>query len=208
MMNGHALRSCVLAAGLLIGAVPAFAQDDSGVESAGVESAAFGARQARPVEVLLGVDGVTSWIGNGRDVRLSISAPKGERLSFEFFGGGYHDVGAQNQYDTDAIYGFQIKQRIMSRLRPGIEPFVTYGAMGIVGRQLCGKTPCRPAKPAQVVPPFLGLLGAGVQHAITPHLGLRIEAQGGFFAFIPVGLRLSAAVTVPFGHFAPEAIGR
>ena len=110
-MGRHVTRNVVWGVlGTLLAAVPAAAQNDE---------------RPRPVEILLGVDGIASWVGDGRDVRLSISLPKDERFSFEIFGGAYHDSGAvretgrddalpaagRNIYDTEAIYGVQIRQR-------------------------------------------------------------------------------------------------
>jgi hypothetical protein len=189
-------RACVVA-GLLLASVPAFAQ------------------QTRPVQVLFGVDGVASWVGDGHDLRLSISVPKGDRLSVEFFGGNWHgDPGTL--YDTAAIYGFQIRQRIFPGRRPGVDPFLTYGTMGVIGRsvrpdaiviagdQRCNGHPCQQSQPATVAPPLLGLFGIGVQHTISPHLALRVEAQGGFFFVIPVGVRVAASVAIPLGRFSSD----
>ena len=78
---------------------------------------------------------------------------------------------------------------------------MTYGAMGVVARTLCGGRPCQPGSSATFQPPALLLFGLGVQHTIASHLALRIEAQGGFFFVIPVGLRVAAAVAVPLGGF-------
>ena len=179
-------NAALILGGLLLAARLAAAQNEEG---------------SRPIEVLVGFDGVTSWQGDGHDVRLAIAVPRGERLSFEFFGGAYHGRGAS--LDPSAIYGFQVRRQILRGRRPGTEPFFTYGAMGVVARSLCGTGPCSISEQSKILPPALGLFGVGVQHIVASHLAVRVEAQGGFFFVIPVGLRVAAAVAVPLGRFKP-----
>ncbi len=156
------------------------------------------AAQERPLEVSFGLDGIASSQGNGGDLRLTFGIPAGDRLTFELFGGPYR---GNDTLRTEGVYGFQIRQRLL-RHRPGIEPFFTYGALGVIARSesfYCSPSPCRWERRTQVLPPLLGLLGVGVEYPVASRLKVRVELQGGFFLILPVGVRAAAAFTIPLG---------
>ena len=122
----------------------------------------------RPVEIAVGAGGVLSWAGSGGDLRVMVSVPHSERRSIEGFAGVYR---GNDFFDTRGVYGFQIRQEIMKGRRPGIRPFWTYGLMGIVARYEtydCPYVNCGPRMSTHVLPPFLGLVGGGVQYTVTP----------------------------------------
>jgi hypothetical protein len=153
----------------------------------------------RPVEIGVGVGGVTSLGGAGGDMRVSVTIPRGERRSIEGFAGIYRGNDA---FDTRGVYGLQIRQP-MARSRPS--GFFSFGLMGIVARHEvpdCPHVNCATHMSSYVLPPLLLLAGAGFQHTVTPHLAVQLESQVGIALFIPVGIRVAAGVSIPLGHVA------
>ena len=160
----------------------------------------------RPVEINVGTGGVLSWAGNGGDLRVMVTVPHSERRSIEAFVGVYR---GSDFFDTRGVYGFQIKQQIVKGRRPGIEPFMTFGVMGIVARYEeydCLYVNCRPHMSTHVLPPFLGLVGGGVQYAVTPRLAMRLDYQAAIALIIPVGGRVAASVSIPLGRVASAGL--
>src|ERR1700687_4218866 len=125
----------------------------------------------RPVEIGVGIGGVTSPGRNGGDLRVTVTIPRGARRSIEGFVGVYR---GNDFLETRGVYGFQIRQQMTRGRRPRFEPFATFGLMGIVARYQaldCSHAPCRPYTSTQMLAPFLGVAGVGVQYAVAPHVG-------------------------------------
>ena len=53
---------------------------------------------------------------------------------------------------------------------------------------------------AYVVAPFIGAIGGGIDYAINRQLLARIDVQALTYAYVPLGLRVSAGVFLPLGH--------
>jgi hypothetical protein len=158
----------------------------------------------RLVEIGVGGGGVTSFLGNGGDLRVTVTVPRGERRSIEGFVGVYRGNDA---LETRGVYGFQVRQPIERGRRPGFEPFATFGIMGIVARYQTSDCPyasCRPHTSTHVLAPFLGLAGVGVQYAVTPHLAVRLESQAAIALIVPVGVRVAAGVSIPLGRITSD----
>ena len=179
---------------LATSAVPVAAQQPTEIAAGHIE---------RPVQIGVGVGGVTSFVGNGGDVRVTVSVPLGERRSIDGFVAAYRGDAIEN-FVTTGTYRFQITQPIDRGRRPGFQFFATFGLMGIFGRAeayKCSNGSCQPyLNTTKVLPPLLGLAGVGVQYTVTPRLAVRVESQAAIFLIIPVGIRVSAGVSIPLGH--------
>jgi hypothetical protein len=70
-MTGSAVVRCLVLLGLCCGAAPAAAQEPE--ETSDLDSAG---KISRPIEVVFGIDDLTSWVGRGQDARLSLSIPR------------------------------------------------------------------------------------------------------------------------------------
>ena len=176
---------------------PAFAQNPNGP-----------VMRDRPVEINIGATGVLTWITSGGDLRPMISFPVGERISLEVFGGPYWGTRSSAvDLGIRGFYGVQVKREIDLGRRAGVTPFLTFGATGVVSRDVtytCSYVntvaTCHPHETTQVLPPIIGLFGGGVQWVVTSRLAVRVEAQGVVAFIVPLGLRVSVGISVPLGH--------
>ena len=159
----------------------------------------------RPTEIGVSATGVLTVAAIGGDLKLTGSFPVSERHSVELFAGPF--AGDSSNFDAyediKAFYGVQIRQTISRGARRGVEPFISYGALGIISRfseHRCVQGRCFvTGTSTHIVPPLVGLIGAGVQYAVSPRLAVRVEA-GGLVAFvIPIGGRISVGLSVPIG---------
>lgn len=189
-MTGSNATRWMIVLGLCWSATPARAQEPIPPSDANPTQTI-----ARPVELLIGFDDLTSWQGRGQDVRLSLSVPASERLAIELFGGRYR--GDEKDWDVRSVWGFQFRQRLMRASRPGQETFVTYGVVALFAPQQCNGVSCGYDGSTSFLP--LGTLGFGLQQSIGSRLAVRAEVQGGFFVFVPVGVRLAVGVAIPLG---------
>jgi hypothetical protein len=163
----------------------------------GLPAAAQDRPQSR-FELGIGGGGETSLITNGADLRLRISVPRDRGRSVEAFVGGYRGT---NGFDA-GVYGLQVKRPVAWRRRPGVEPFATMGAMGLItryGSRDCPLT-CQAHDTIHVLPPFIGLVGGGVQYTVASRLAVRIESQVAIVLVVPIGVRVAAGVSIPLGR--------
>jgi hypothetical protein len=150
------------------------------------------------VELGIGAGGAASWWSQsgvaGPEVR--VSAPMGDRKTIEAIGG----VSAVRVAgDTVGFYGVQIQQRLRRAEGSDVQPFVSYGVIGVFFNS--GSDYAFKPGPSHTVvtPPFIGLLGGGAQRRITSRLNARLEVQAVMALVVPVGVRVSAGVSVPVG---------
>jgi len=159
------------------------------------------AQPAGGVEMALGVGGVASIAGNGRDARVMVSFPRSEGRAIEAFAGAYDGSDA---FGTKAVYGVQVRRPVHKGGAWAFDPFVTYGAMGALVRYqatTCVNHHCSPHDQTRLLAPLLGLVGAGVEYTLRPRLAVRVDYQAGLaFLFLPVGARAGASVSIPLGH--------
>ena len=149
------------------------------------------------VELGIGAGGAASWLTSsgvaGPEVR--VSAPMGDRKTIEVIGG----VSAVRVAgDTVGFYGVQMQRRLRRVEDGDFQPFFSYGLIGVFvnSRSGFGANGSR----IFVVPPFIGLIGGGTQRRITPRLSARLEVQGVMALAVPLGVRVSAGVSVPVGR--------
>jgi hypothetical protein len=125
---------------------------------------------------------------------------------------GLSPSGAGNEA-TIGFYGVQFRHDFAGR-DAVVKPFLTYGIIGVFGREhgydvhyvsdgvvtdrhIGGDT--------FVTPPFIGLVGGGIQRRVSSRLAVRFEAQAVVALVIPAGVRFAAGVTVPVGRATPRA---
>jgi len=140
----------------------------------------------RRVEIGAGVGTVGSWWSgpfSGGDVRISV--PVSARGDVETLLAVSPSGG-----ETIGFYGMQFRQRLRHATSE-LEPFLTYGGIGIFYRD---------GGESMVTPPFIGLVGGGVERRIHRLLSVRVEAQAMVAFIVPVGVRVAAGVSVPIGR--------
>lgn len=167
----------------------------------------------RPVEIGLNATAVLTYAATGGDLRASVSFPVSQRHSLEFFAGPFSGQsenlnGGSDSFSDDikAFFGFEIRQSIDKGRRPGVEPFISYGAVGFVSTyedRVCSHGVCQVRKSGtHAYPPVVGLFGGGIQYTVAPRLAVRIEANALIVFVVPLGGRISVGFTVPIGGHA------
>src|SRR5438128_8534857 len=122
------------------------------------------AAQERPVGIGVDVGGITSVVGHGADLRVTVSVPIGDRRSIEGFAAAYR--GPDEEFHTRGVYGFRFAQRMPWTSRPNVKVFWTVGAFGLIGRDesyACRDGVCGLQRSTSVLPPLLAFGGLGVQ---------------------------------------------
>jgi hypothetical protein len=149
------------------------------------------AAEERRVQVGGGGGMIGSWISesssggvrlNGGDLRVSV--PVNARGDVETL-----FALASNTDDTLGFYGVQFKQRIGGA--HGFQPFLTYGGIGVFYFE---------GQESMVTPPFIGLVGGGVERRIIGRVSARVDVQAVVAFVIPLGVRVAAGVSIPVGR--------
>jgi hypothetical protein len=110
---------------------------------------------------------------------------------------------------TEVMYAVQIKRGRRRNYQP-IHTFATFGAAGVMHRRIRPERVIGPPGGEQVIPrsvdqtvipPVAALLGGGIQYDF-PHtrMAFRADAQVAMLLYLPVGVRASASLTIPFGR--------
>jgi len=149
-------------------------------------SAARAQNAHTPVEIGVSAGSVVSWFTTpfaGGDVRVAV--PVNDAGDVEVIAG--FPFAASRHDDIAGFYGVQFRQRIRKGATATLQPFATYGGMGVVVR----------GSHAWVMPPIIGLVGAGVEQRLG-RVALRAEAQVVAFV-VPAGIRMAAGLSVPIG---------
>ena len=107
------------------------------------------------------------------------------------------------------VYLIQVKQRLVRATRGGFHPFLTYGALGYFERsrypaytftRADGTSITEPSRSyGTAIPPFLAVVGGGVQQRLGSRLAFRADAQLISLLWIPLGTRISTGLTVSVG---------
>jgi hypothetical protein len=163
---------------------------------------------AQPAErphVELGVSGggvVTWFLGGhgipGGDVRITV--PTSRRRAFEGFVGLTPAVSDA----TTGFYGLLVKQRLGDETNPNVEQFFSYGLVGGFSRYRTTdyRNPSVSHSKTLITPPFIGLIGGGVQYRVAPRVKVRLESQLVMALILPVGVRVAGGVSVPLGKLS------
>jgi hypothetical protein len=142
--------------------------------------------EERRIEIGGGIGTAASWWTGpfpGGDARLSV--PVSERGDFEAL-----FAVSPSRDETLGFYGAQFRQRLRQG-RSNFEPFLTYGGIGVFYLE---------DGESMVTPPFLGLVGGGVERRVHRLLSVRVEAQAILLLVAPVGVRVAVGVSVPIGR--------
>ena len=154
----------------------------------------------RRVKIGVGLGAEWALGGGGGDTSFLVTAPVNDRYALEGFGGKYH---GSDIVHTEGVYGVQVKRVIDQGRQPGVEPFVTFGAMGVIAnpeRHNCSSGKCVAYRSRQVYPPIVFLTGVGAEFNVKSHLIVRTEFQGGVLLIVPVNLRAAVTVAIPLGR--------
>ena len=127
------------------------------------------------------------WAGSfaGGDVRVGV--PVSERHDIETFVG----VAKPSSDETLGFYGVMLKQRLRPARTSGPQPFLSFGAAGIVYVDRNNSI---------ITPPFAGVVGGGVEQRIHDRAIVRVEAQALTLLVIPVAVRVMTGVSVSIGR--------
>jgi len=193
----NAVRSLLVAAALLMAA-------SAGAQPVGGNN----------IEIGGGIGGLMSWWIDprpGADVRVTF--PLNRRFAVETLAA----ISPMQNQETYGLYGVLVRQRIGARTASQVQPFLSYGAIGVFARThedeyryitATGATVVRPAyDDTYVTPPFLGMIGGGLERRVFPRLSVRVEAQAMVALVVPVAVRVAAGVSVPIGRLAQAAAG-
>jgi hypothetical protein len=182
---------------------------------AGVSRAAFAQQPMPRPELGIGITGLSSYQYEDflvsdfpvPSVTARVTLPMTPRFSFD----GSVDVGrrSSDQFSrTDALYLFQVKQRLQSTTRGSFHAFLSYG-VGVYQQRFHQKEvhATLPNGEPTVTREFTfteweggaTLIGGGVQFDVAKRLSLRAEAQMVSFVVIPVGVRVTGGVSIPIG---------
>jgi hypothetical protein len=162
--------------------------------------------ESRNVEIGAGVGGVATWFGGGRGIPggdLRITVPTTHRRAVE----GFIGLTPAVNHATTGFYGLLLKQSVGKQTRPEVENFFSYGVLGGFVHYREGEYR-RPSDGSTVqsrsrtiiTPPFIGLIGGGVQRRVAPRLAVRLESQVIMALILPVGVRVATSVSVPLGR--------
>jgi hypothetical protein len=168
----------------------------------------------RQIEIGGGLGTVGSWWSgpySGGDVRVGLRV--GDLGALETL------VGLSPEGHGDEVpigfYGLQFRHDLRPGATSSVQPFMTYGLIGVFGHQQgydvhstspAGVLTTRHVDgDSFVTPPFIGLVGGGVQRRLARHLTVRVDVQALVALVIPLGVRVSAGVSVPVGR-APAVV--
>jgi hypothetical protein len=136
------------------------------------------------------------------------------RFSLEVEVDKFRSPRARHADAVTGIYLIKAKHQLASLGHGRTSLFLTYGATGWfartwrppgLDRQPDGTFLRRPERwGTEIVVPVLPVMGFAGQHALTPHLAFRVEAQlifGPYEDMLPVIGRVSTGVSVPIGRY-------
>lgn len=173
------------------------------------------------VEVGGGAGGAFPIDGNGvlaiRLLDARFTVPVNHRFAVE----GAFDPLPGNRDFTEALYGVQVKQRILRKSSPATDAFVTYGGWGFFshypehdyGFATADHVVHEHSIPArtELYPrgPLLPGIGVGLQRIAGLHSAVRFDLQT--FVMLPypsLVTRATVGVSVPLGRYSIHSTGR
>ena len=117
-------------------------------------------------------------------------------------------IGGDTQR-TEGMYGVVVHQRLRSTTRSSFHAYLSYGLNGIYYKESSPERQfvygprtvyTQPAwSRSQTDPMLLPSVGFGVRKSLGDHLAVRADADLVAFFVLPVGVRASVGVVVPFG---------
>jgi hypothetical protein len=182
-------------------------------------AASAGAQPSSGNNIEIGGGGgvLSSWEHSQPGGDLRVTFPVNHRIAID----ALVAMAPAQHNETFGLYGVLVKHRIGSRPASDLQPFLSYGVIGIFVRyheeeyryrSATGSTIVSPAYDhGYVSPPLFGMFGGGVERRVLPRLSVRVEAQAVMFLVLPVGVRIAAGASVPIGrlaHAPAEAVAR
>ena len=136
----------------------------------------------------------------GGDIRITV--PTRGRRAVEGF------IGLTPTVDNAAtgFYGLLLRHPLGKPTRPNVEQFLSCGVVGGFAhyRVTEYRNPSISHSKTVITPPFIGLIGGGVQHRVAPRLKVRFESQLVMALILPVGVRVAGGVSVPLGKLSSQ----
>jgi hypothetical protein len=101
---------------------------------------------------------------------------------------------------TRGLYSVQLRQTLLDASSTRVQYFVTYGSVG----SFAHVSSPRFSAYDEVEPPLYGIIGAGGQRRLGERLAVRADAQLLTVLWVPLGVRVSAGVSLPFGRYVDD----
>jgi hypothetical protein len=160
---------------------------------------------SRNVEIGAGVGSAVTWFLGGRSLPggdLRITVPTGRRHAIE----GFIRLTPVVNDATTGFYGLLMKRTVGRETRPDVENVFSFGVVGGFAHYQEGeyRNPSTGVTHSRtlITPPYIGLIGGGVQRRLAPRLAVRLETQVIMAIILPVGVRVATSVSVPLGRIA------
>ena len=164
--------------------------------------------------LLVGNEGGDYTVGSTRPaMHLRVTLPFTPQFSFEGLTTISSSTSESAFHRTNGLYILQVKQRLRSTTGEGFHGFLTYGAAGYYARLHQQAITVTRSNGTQTVvseyafhhtdPPFFAAIGGGFQHDLGRRAAFRADAQVLTLLWVPMGVQLSAGISVPLGEYDP-----
>ena len=166
------------------------------------------AAQAQPtepqhVEIGASLGSVLTWFYGGHamsggDVRVTVPISGGRAIE------GFIGLTPVVEHATTGFYGLMVKRPLRDQTDPDVEQFFSYGLVGGFShyRATEYRNPSVSHSKTVITPPFIGLIGGGVQYRVAPRVKVRLESQLVMALILPVGVRVAGGISVPLGKLS------
>jgi hypothetical protein len=170
-------------------------------------AAASEAQPAEPQHVEIGASlgSVLTWFYGGHalpggDVRVTVPTRRGRAIE------GFIGLTPAVEHATTGFYGLLIKRPLRDQTDPDVEQFFSYGVLGGFShyRATEYRNPSVSHSKTVITPPFIGLIGGGVQYRVASRVKVRLESQLVMALILPVGVRAAAGISVPLGKLSSQ----
>lgn len=170
----------------------------------------------RPAEIGITGGGLTTLFADAPGGSIWMGRPLKNDWRLEGFVGFAEARRLRDSEDDLAsagAYGVQARNAFGRTRSERGEIYYSFGILGFFGRnrggevyqyesdgsvRLVGRTPDEPF----FLPPVVAAVGIGAQRTIAPYLAVRADVQALVLSVIPIGARVSAGISVPFGRYA------
>jgi hypothetical protein len=140
-------------------------------------------------------------------IHVRVTLPFTLRFAFEAFVTISNSTSDPGFHRTDGLYILEVKQRLVGATGGRFHAFLTYGGAGYYARlHQDAFTGTRPnGAPYEISeysfshtdPPFFAVVGGGLQREVGHSAAFRADVQMLTLLWLPVGVRLSAGMSIP-----------
>jgi len=151
-------------------------------------------------------------------IHLRLTFPFTPRFSFEGIATISNSTFEPAYHRTNGLYILQVKQQLGGTSGKRFHAFLTYGAAGYylrlhqdavtVARSGGATYDIGESTITQTDPPFFAAVGGGFQRELGRKVALCADAQMLTLLWMPVAVRLSAGISVPFGEYGGASASR